>query len=108
MTRGSLAAAVLACGLLMTACSTTEEAGRNASAVTADPGAPGQAIQDLCLKIVADGMTEADANQAAAEAGFTTRVGSIDGEPLATTRDYRIDRMTFDIENGVVTGCVVG
>jgi len=36
--------------------------------------------------------------------GYEWRVASIDGVPQPTTRDYREDRVTMDIDDGVVVG----
>lgn len=81
---------------------------RPLAASPSDPNAPSPEILALCDQIVVDAMPQADAESLAASKGYTTRIGSVDGEPRAVTMDYRLDRMTFDIENGVVTNCLVG
>ena len=62
----------------------------------------------LCNDIVAEAMTPEDASALAGERGAVTRIGSVDGEQQALTMDYRLDRLTLDVANGVVTGCTVG
>ena len=37
------------------------------------------------------------------DAGYDWRIGVIDGEPQAVTMDYRIDRLTLTIDDGLVT-----
>lgn len=54
------------------------------------------------------GLTEDEAAQAAAGAGWTTRIVSRDGEDFAITKDYRLDRVNFTVVNGVVTAVYVG
>lgn len=62
----------------------------------------------LCDQMVADGLTTDAATALAEEVGYVARVGTIDGEPQALTMDYREDRLTFDVEAGVVTACTYG
>ena len=65
-------------------------------------------VTALCEQIVADQMTVDEATALAETNGFTTRIVFEDGKPLPATRDYREDRMSFDVEAGVVTKCVAG
>lgn len=101
-------------GLSLTACSSSSEpAPATTSAVSEDPGTaeagqPSSEILAMCEKIVADGLSEADAVALAEGAGYTTRIGSVDGAPNPLTMDYRDNRMTFDIEGAIVVGCNVG
>lgn len=113
----ALVAAACVTLLGLTACSSSSEPAATTSAATTlpadstDPAAeigPSQEILDLCDEIVAAAMSDADAAALATERGFTSRVVSIDGEGQAATMDYRIDRMNFDVEGGVVTGCTAG
>lgn len=53
------------------------------------------------------GMTEEEAVAYAAENDVLFRVGSRDGVALPVTMDYRIGRVTADINAGVVTGFTV-
>lgn len=76
-------------------------------AAVVDPGTD-PAMVALCDQMVADAMTVDDATALAEANGYTARVGSIDGEPQAVTMDYRLDRFTFDVVDGVVTACQYG
>jgi hypothetical protein len=42
------------------------------------------------------------------EAGYTWRLGTIDGEPQAVTMDYRIDRLTLTTQDGLVIDATWG
>ena len=53
-------------------------------------------------------MTEADAEMCAMDLGWTYRLGQRDEEMFAGTFDYRIDRVTVTVMNGVVTQVNVG
>ncbi len=100
--------AIAGCSSSAGSSGTTSAPAAASSAPAADPNQPSAEIVALCDKTVADKMSQADAEAAVAAAGFTSRIGSVDGEPKPLTMDYRLDRMTFDIENGVVTACQVG
>lgn len=54
------------------------------------------------------GMTVKQADKAAAEAGYITRVISVDGTPKAATMDYRPDRLNLTVVDGRVTQVTVG
>jgi hypothetical protein len=54
------------------------------------------------------GSTEEEAVATVEAAGFVARVIARDGEDLAVTDDYRVDRINLRIEGGVVTGAGVG
>ena len=41
-------------------------------------------------------------------AGYTWRLGTIDGEPQAVTMDYRIDRLTLTTQDGLVIDATWG
>jgi len=62
----------------------------------------------LCEQMVADGLSPEDATALAESNGFVARVGTIDGEPQAVTMDFREDRFTFEVADGVVVGCTYG
>ena len=66
------------------------------------------AMLALCDQMVADGLTVDEATALAEQNGYIARVGTIDGEPQAVTMDYRIDRFTFDVADGVVIACQYG
>jgi hypothetical protein len=50
------------------------------------------------------GMTTAEATAYAEANNIVFRVGAIDGESLPVTMDYRVGRITAEIENDIVTG----
>lgn len=105
-----LATAALVVTLGLGACSSAESAGNASSfGVVSGSAVPvADELAALCEQIVAEALP-LDAAVALAEAGgYTTRVGSIDGEPQAVTKDLQEDRMTFEVEADVVTGCTVG
>lgn len=54
------------------------------------------------------GMSAEEAEAYATEVGVEYRVGTVDGQPQAVTMDYRPDRVTVTIDNGVVTAATVG
>lgn len=54
------------------------------------------------------GLSETDAAAVAAEKGLTVRIVARDGEHYMVTMDYRIDRVNFTVENGVVVEANVG
>lgn len=76
-------------------------------AAAVDPGSD-PAMIALCDQMVAETMTVEDATALAEANGYVARVGSIDAEPQAVTMDYRLDRFTFDVVDGVVTACQYG
>ena len=53
--------------------------------------------------LLATPLPQADATARIEEAGYTWRLGTIDGEPQAVTMDYRIDRLTLTVDDGLVT-----
>jgi hypothetical protein len=54
------------------------------------------------------GMSESEAEECAAALNWGYRVGQRDSEMFATTRDYRLDRVTVTVMLGVVTRVDVG
>ena len=58
--------------------------------------------------LVAQGVDEATAAEQIGAAGYTYRVVMIDGEPLAMTMDYRLDRINLTLENGIVVDATWG
>jgi hypothetical protein len=53
-------------------------------------------------------MPTAEAAEFAESAGYQWRVGSLDGVPQPVTMDYNIDRLTFDVNDGIVTDAAWG
>ena len=104
MIRTRRAAAVLvAAGSLvaLAACSSGDDAEEVPDGVDA-------AMVALCEEMVGEGMSPEEADALAVENGYVSRVGSIDGEPMAVTTDYRTDRFTVDVVDGAVTACTYG
>jgi hypothetical protein len=54
------------------------------------------------------GMSESQAEECAASLNWGYRIGQRDSEMFATTRDYRVDRVTVTVMLGVVTRVDVG
>ncbi len=117
--------ALTAAGLLgvslMTACSdsgTSESVEPTESTQSSEPtvedGSDGEGSEDLDMNItqeqrdflaelVAEPMPQDEATALIEEAGYVWRLGTIDGEPQAVTMDYRTDRLTLTVDNGLVT-----
>ena len=72
------------------------------------PDGADAAMVALCSEMVDQGLTPEEADALAMENGYVTRVGSVDGEPMAGTTDYRTDRFTFEVESGAVVACTYG
>jgi hypothetical protein len=53
-------------------------------------------------------MTEADSVVCSEKLGWTWRIGQRDDEMFALTMDYRPDRVTVTVKNGLVTTALVG
>ena len=53
-------------------------------------------------------MTEADSVVCSEKLGWTWRIGQRDDEMFAVTKDYRPDRVTVTVMNGLVTEVLVG
>jgi hypothetical protein len=62
----------------------------------------------MCQQMVDGRMSAQQATAFAEQNGYSARVGSIDGKPMALTMDYRPDRFTLSIINGAVTECQYG
>ena len=115
-TRTLTVIAALACsGIVLAGCSSSDEAASApASAIAAASSAAAGAngtnpeMVALCDQMVADGLSPEDATKLAEDNGYTARVGTIDGTPQAVTMDFREDRFTFEVANGVVTACTYG
>jgi hypothetical protein len=53
-------------------------------------------------------LPQDEATQQVEEAGYAWRLGTIDGEPQAVTMDYRLDRLTLTVDDGLVTDATWG
>lgn len=107
-------AALAAAALLLGGCSgSSDGASDDASAPVASDIPAVEAGDDpamiaLCGRMVADGLSPEAATALAEENGYVARIGVIDGEPQPVTMDYRLDRFTFEVDDGVVVGCQYG
>jgi hypothetical protein len=59
--------------------------------------------EEFRLSFIGGDLSVEKAGSAVEKAGYTWRIGEIDGEPQAVTMDYREDRLTFTVEGGMVT-----
>ena len=64
------------------------------------------AITDMATHVI--GMKEKEATAAISTIGGSSRIGRRDKENFALTLDYRTDRITLEIDNGIVTAAIVG
>lgn len=71
-------------------------------------GAGSAQMVGMCRQMVDQRMTFDQASAFAESNGYTARIGSIDGQPLAVTADYRPDRFTVSVVAGAVTSCTYG
>lgn len=73
-----------------------------------DGGVPTVRPATTALAGRAVGMSEAAATDLVEGAGLTARVVSRDGQALAVTEDYRVDRVNLTVDDGTVTATSVG
>jgi len=71
-------------------------------------GAGSAQMVSMCAQMVSQAMTVERAQEYAQPLGYTVRIGSIDGQPLAVTADYRPERFTVSTVAGAVTSCTYG
>ena len=97
------ASALIGCALL-TGCSSSDDASAECSIVEEglDPDITQEQI-DFACDLTADPLPQDEATAKIEEAGYDWRIGVIDGEPQAVTMDYRIDRLTLTVDDGLVT-----
>lgn len=107
------AAATLALvGGLMMGCSSSDS-------TDAGTPSPESTMEEMIVDITAEQLTFAEeliaaqlSEEAAVtlieEAGYIWRVGSVDGDNRPLTMDYRTDRLTLTIDNGIVTDATWG
>lgn len=55
---------------------------------------------ELCYRIL--NLPWEEAERVCGEAGYRFRVCGVDGAPRITTRDFRLDRISAFLENGLV------
>ena len=82
---------------------------RSLQQVAGTPTVAGSAqMVAMCRQMVTGRQTAEQASAFAQSNGYTTRVGSIDGQSLPVSADYRPDRFTLTVVASVVTGCQYG
>jgi hypothetical protein len=82
---------------------------RSVEQVAGTPTVAGSAqMVAMCRQMVSGRMTVEQASSFAQANGYTARVGSIDGQSLPVTADYRPDRFTLEMVGNVVAGCTYG
>lgn len=59
-------------------------------------------------ELLAEPLPQDEATTRIEEAGYSWRLGTIDGEPQAMTMDYRIDRLTLTTQDGLVIDATWG
>ena len=97
------ATAALMCSAVfaLTGCS-SGSSGATSSAPAVATAASRDDIAALCAQIVEQKLSPDAAAASAEGSGYTSRIGSVDGEANALTMDYREDRMTFTVVGDVV------
>ena len=113
LSRPAAAVAVLACaaGIALSGCANAATGSTDPSSfanVSGSAVAVADDITALCAQIVEQQLSPDAATASAEGSGYTTRIGSVDGEAKPLTMDYREDRMTFTVVDDVVTECLVG
>lgn len=103
----AIAASIL---LVLSGCTGENADNGSAGSVSESPNGQIEAdpMEEFRLSLIADLLPEAEAGARVEESGYIWRVGEIDGEPQMLTKDYREDRLTFTVENGIVTDAVWG
>jgi len=79
----------------------------NGNRVTCEVSAA-KARKQFRAELLEKEMPSAEAGEYTESAGYQWRVGSYDGVPQAVTMDYNIDRLTFDVNDGIVTDATWG
>lgn len=103
-----VAAALVAVASLAACSSAASQAPVSEAPLTGTPVSTEEDAASLCTSIIDQALPVDVAQILAEDAGYTTRLGTIDGEPQALTTDFLENRLTFDTQDGIVTGCVQG
>jgi hypothetical protein len=97
------AAIAIAAAFGSSGCS-SESAGTQASEASGEPTvAVDDPREEFRLSLIDGDLSVEQAGSEVEKAGYTWRIGEIDGEAQAVTMDYREDRLTFTVEGGMVT-----
>ena len=67
-----------------------------------------KARKNFRSELFAAKLLVAQAGERIENAGYVWRVGSVDGEALAVTEDYRMGRSTLSVNAGTVTDALWG
>lgn len=67
-----------------------------------------KARKNFRSELLAAKLLVAQAGERIENARYAWRVGSVDGEAMAVTEDYRMDRLTLSVNAGTVTDAVWG
>lgn len=105
----ALAALLLGLSLPLAACTSVgSQAPVSEAPLTGTPVSTEEDAAGLCASIVEQALPLDVAQLLAEDAGYTTRVGSIDGESQALTTDFLENRLTFDTQDTIVIACIQG
>lgn len=102
-----IATAIVGVGVLA-ACSSSNEGEPMSSDQPAVVDGPSDEQLAFLDALVAQEPALDSATEQIEAAGYTWRLGTIDGEDQALTMDYRLDRLTLTVDNGIVTAAVWG
>lgn len=100
------AACAALAAVLLGACSSSEpepsaSSGEVITEVTAEQ-------ETFRTDLISAGLPQDEAAALIEQNGYTWRLGTIDGEPQAVTMDYRLDRLTLTVDDGIVTDAIWG
>jgi len=87
--------------------STQSESADETTEETMDPDITSEQLA-FVDSLLAEPLPQDEATQQIEEAGYVWRLGTIDGEPQAVTMDYRLDRLTLTVDDGIVTDATWG
>lgn len=90
----------------MSACSSSEPESAPTTSDVINDVTPEQ--ETFRTDLIAASLPQDEATALIEQNGYTWRLGTIDGEPQAVTMDYRLDRLTLTIDDGIVTDAVWG
>lgn len=114
----SLAATVLLSATVLVGCAESEDStptsSPTAESTEVETGEP-EVNPDITAEqtafvdeILATPLPQDEVTARIEDAGYTWRLGTIDGEPQAVTMDYRTDRLTLTTQDGLVIDATWG
>jgi hypothetical protein len=104
---GDTSIVLMSTGLTYTQLVAVASSLQQVAGATGDGAGSAQMIA-MCRAMVDGRMTSEQATAYAVANGYSARVGSIDGQPMAVTMDFRPDRFTLAVTAGAVTACTYG